>query len=328
MRVLAHIHTFNDADIIDRTLDAVQTQTHPPDAILLVDNASTDRTLDRVFPGTVTVVRNTENVGTSGAVWMGFKHALEGEFDWIWILDADSVPDRDALEKLLELYTSWPQDLQVETAVVACLPRDQPDEHPRHGRIFTRHGRLLLTPPPLPRYYQCHITIWSGCLYRLAAVREITLPNPDYVLDRGELEYAYRVMKAGYKVFIHQDAVIRHNIRGNPVPQGVKVAAPGQLKVGPLTLQFVESPPNRCYYVCRNTLYFTLYDFAEGRFAQLRELWRVRSRRGRSLMSGIAWQTALFTLNFAVRPRTQREQLRACLRGIWHGVTGNIRARY
>jgi rhamnopyranosyl-N-acetylglucosaminyl-diphospho-decaprenol beta-1,3/1,4-galactofuranosyltransferase len=327
MRVLAHIHTFNDADIIDRTLDAVQTQTRPPDAVLLVDNASTDGTLDRVFPERVTVIRNPENLGTSGAVQIGFNHALERAFDWIWILDADSVPEPDALERLLELYTSWPQDLRNETGLIACLPRDEPDGRPRHGRIFTRHGRILLTPPPMPRYYQCHITIWSGSLYRLAAVRQIGLPNADYVLDRGELEYAYRVMKAGYKAFIHQDAVIRHNIRGTPIPKGLKVG-PKRLRVGPISLEFYQSPPIRCYYVCRNTLYFTLYDLAEGRFAMLRELWRVRSRPGRSLMSGIAWQTALFTLNFAVRPRTQGAQIRACLRGIWHGVTGNITARY
>ena len=39
MRVLAHIHTFNDADIIAATLAAVRHQTRPPDGILIVDNA-------------------------------------------------------------------------------------------------------------------------------------------------------------------------------------------------------------------------------------------------------------------------------------------------
>jgi rhamnopyranosyl-N-acetylglucosaminyl-diphospho-decaprenol beta-1,3/1,4-galactofuranosyltransferase len=327
MRVLAHIHTFNDADIIERTLDAVQTQTRSPDAIVLVDNASTDGTLDRVFAEGVTIIRNQQNLGTSGAIPIGFNYALDHGFDWIWILDADSLPEPEALERLLELYTSWPQDMRDRTAIVACLPRDEPDGHPRHGRIFTRYGRILLSPAEMPRHYQCHITIWSGCLYRLAAVRRIGLPNADYVLDRGELEYAYRVMKAGYKVFIHQDAVTRHNIRGAPGPKS-EHGRQIRLKIGPLALEFVPSPPNRCYYVCRNTLYFTLYDYAEGRLARLRELWRVRSRPGRGFMSGIAWQTALFTLNFVVRPHTQGAQIRACLRGIWHGVTGNIKARY
>ena len=284
MRVLAYIHSFNAADIIDRTLKGIQTQTRPPDAILLVDNASTDGTLDRTFSENVNIIRNSENVGPSGAIPVGFNYALDHGFDWMWILDHDSVPEPNALETLLELYSSWPQNMRDQTAFVACLPRDEPDGRPRHGRMFTRRGRMLLNPPPMPRYYQCHVTIWSGSLYRLSAVRQIGLPNPHYFIDRGELEYTYRVMKADYKGFIHQDAVLRHQIRAEPLTQ--------RRKLGPITVEFVESPALRCYYVCRNTLYFTLYDFAEGRWAKLRELWRVRSRPGRGVLSGIAWQTS------------------------------------
>jgi GT2 family glycosyltransferase len=35
---------------------------------------------------------------------MGFAHALEHGFDWVWIFDADSVPEPDALEKLLAFF--------------------------------------------------------------------------------------------------------------------------------------------------------------------------------------------------------------------------------
>src|SRR5436190_471539 len=47
MTVLAHIHTLNDADIIDRTIGSLMHQTRPIDGLLLVDNASTDDTLGR-----------------------------------------------------------------------------------------------------------------------------------------------------------------------------------------------------------------------------------------------------------------------------------------
>lgn len=322
MRVLAHIHTFNDADIIDGTVDAVRRQTRPPDAILIVDNASTDGTLDREFPEQVRIFRNAANAGTSGAVRTGFEQALENGFDWIWILDADSVPEPDALARMLDLYDGWPGSLQEETAFIACSPLDQADGRALHGRLFTPQGRLLVTPAPEQRVYPCHVTIWSGCLYRLAAVRRIGLPNPDYVLDRGELEYAYRVMKSGYKAFIHQDAVIRHNIRG------AGSLTKENFKLGPVSLTWFELPPIRCYYLCRNTLYFTLYDVTDGYLAKFRELWRLRSRPGRSPMSGVAWQAALFTMNFMLRPRTHGAQIRACLRGVWHGLTGNIAARY
>jgi len=332
MRVLACVTTYNAADVIDRTVESLCRQTRPPETILIVDNASTDGTPDRKYPDRVTVVRNTADLGTSGAIPIGFHYAQGRGFDWMWILDDDSDPDPEALATLLDLYASWPTSLRRETAFIACLPVDpqsafssadaSPEDGQRlHGVLFTPNGRAVVTPAPKQIYYQCHMTIWSGSLFRLAAVRQIGLPNPHYFMDRGELEYAYRVMKAGYKGFIHQGAVVRHNVRGPSM-----ISKP--VKVGPITLRFYDLAPYRCYYVCRNTLYFTLYDLAEGRLVKFRELWRVRSRPGRSLMSGVAWQSALFTMNFALRPRTHAAHVNACLRGIWHGITGNIAARY
>jgi glycosyltransferase involved in cell wall biosynthesis len=320
MRILCYIHTFNDRDVIGQLLEGVHRQTRRPDALLIVDNASTDGTLDRTFPHDVTIIRNPQNLGTSGAIRIGFAYALKHRFDWMWILDADSIPDPGALATLLNEYAGWPAARQQQTAFIACLPLDQPGDTPRHGRFFTRRGRAVITPHPNQRYYQCHITIWSGCLYRLAAVKQIGLPNPDYFLDRGELEYAYRIMKAGYLSFIHQDAITRQNIRGEPLPR--------RIKDGSITPQFFEAAPIRCYMLCRNTLYFTLYDLHEGALAKLAELFRLTPRPGRGPLSGIAWQTILLTLNFALRPRGHKAQILACLRGIWHGLTGNIAARY
>jgi len=320
MRVLAHIHTFNEAAVIERAVAGVARQTRRPDALIIVDNGSTDGTLDRAFPDWVTILRNPENIGVSGSIRNGINYAIEHDFDWIWILDADAVADPDALATLLDEYARWPRTRQEETAFIACLPLDQPDDFPRHGCLFTPYGRVVVAPRPDQRCYECHLTIWSGSLYPLAAVRRIGLPNPDYFLDRGELEYGYRVMKAGYKGFIHQDAVIRQNIRGEPIPRRVQG--------GPITLKFFEAAPLRCYYICRNTLYFTIYDLADGPRIKFRELFRFRAMPGRGAPSGIAWQAALFTLNFALRPPGHGAQIAACLRGIWHGLTGNIAARY
>jgi glycosyltransferase involved in cell wall biosynthesis len=319
MRVLAHIHTFNEAAVIEQAIAGVELQTRRPDALIIVDNGSTDGTLDRAFPEWATIIRNPENVGVSGSIGNGIRYALEYGFDWIWLLDADAVADPEALATLLDEYASWPSSRQQEAAFIACLPLDQPDNDPRQGCLFTPHGRVVVAPAPDQRCYQCDLSIWSGCLYRLDAVKRIGLPNPDYFLDRGELEYSYRMVKAGYKGFIHQDAIVRQNIRGEPLPK--------RIRNGPITLDFFEAAPHRCYYICRNTLYFTIYDSTDGPLAKSRELFRVLATPGRSAPSGIAWQTALFTLNFALRPLSHGAQIRACLRGVWHGLTGNIAPR-
>src|ERR1700731_4469141 len=108
MRVLAHIHTMNDADVVEQLLEALRRQTRPPEAILVVDNASTDGTLNRTFPENVRIIRNPENLGTSGTVRIGLAHGLEHGFHWVWLFDADSVPEPDVLEKLLTFFESLP----------------------------------------------------------------------------------------------------------------------------------------------------------------------------------------------------------------------------
>jgi GT2 family glycosyltransferase len=307
MRVLAHIHTLNDADIIDQTIEAMLRQTRPLDGILVVDNGSTDGTLERPSVKHATVLRHPENRGTSGAVYSGFRVALEQDYDWIWVFDADSTPEPDALEKLLDLYAGWPQSLQDETAFLACLHFNVQDDIARHGGVFTQHGIAQASPEPEARYYPCHFTIWSGCLYRLAAVRQIGLPNPDYVLDAGDCEYGYRVMKAGYKGFIHQDAILHHNIRGS------LSFTPIEVKLGPAKLTLYRFSPIRLYYQSRNMVYFLLYESAERRPGLL-----VRT------ILGVARQT----VGFLLQPRNHGQHIRACVRGFWHGITGNIAARY
>jgi rhamnosyltransferase len=306
MRVLAHIHTFNDADVIGPTIDAVRRQTRPVDEILVVDNGSTDSTLQQSSLKHATLLRHSQNTGTSGAVCSGFRFALERDYDWVWVFDADSCPEPDALQRLLDLYQSWPRALQDETAFLACVNFNVPDGLPRYGGMFTAGRFAPIRETPEPPCYPCHVTIWSGCLYRLAAVRRIGLPNADYVLDWGEAEYGYRIMKAGYKGFTDQHAILRHHYDHT----ASRVIANGS---GSAAAEAGDSAPIRCYYTCRNVLYFALYDFAESRVGFI-----CRSVR----------RVFLFQLRYLVRPWTHTDHIRACLRGIWDGVTGNIAARY
>lgn len=296
MRVLAHIHTFNDADIIDRTIASVEAQTRAVDEILVVDNASRDATLDQPLVKHAAVLRQAENGGTSGAVHSGMRYALDHGYDWIWVFDADSTPEPAALDKLLNLYESLPEIERDKTAFLACVHYNVQDGTPRHGSVFTEQGVRVVDPQPHEPYYRCHATIWSGCLYRLDAVRHIGLPNVDYVLDNGEGEYGYQIKKAGYHGVTHLGARLEHNIRG---VLGIPLDRP--------------APPIRCYYSFRNPLYFALYDF--------------REKRAQLLIGTLLGLTGM-AAKMLRQPWAYSPQIRASARGVWHGLTGNIAARY
>jgi len=307
VRILGHIHTFNDEDVIERSVQALLEQTHPLDEVLVVDNASQDGTLDRRFPPPVTVIRHSENRGTSGAVITGFEYALGKGYDWIWIFDADTAPEKDALEKLLGLYHSFPLPLQAQTWLLGGVHVEPSLEIPPYGAIFTRRGQIAVRPDPHHAARELHATIWSGSLYRLPLVRRLGLPTANYVLDWGEYEYGYRGMRAGYRSFLHSASIVHHNIGGRAALHYTAY------RWGPLTVRLKELPPIRCYYLVRNLLHFWLYRY---------HVWTVHT------LTGCALNVVKITTHFLLRPRTHRRELRACLRGIRDGLGNALERRY
>ena len=317
MRVLAHIHTMNDEAVIDQALEGLRRQTRPLDAILIVDNASTDGTLDRPFPETVTVIRNPENLGTSGTVRMGFAHGLEYGFDWIWIFDADSVPEPDALEKMLAFFECLPPEEREQVCFLAARPltatgeiKEQPIrlEGPRGMQLVPLPSGERITQSDSEGFTQCDCVLWSGSLYRATAVVRIGLPTADYMLDIAELEYGYRARQLGFTSYVVHNSVIHHDVGRN-----AGAAAQRLLKVGPWDLKLYEVSATRSYYSVRNVIYFWLY--------------QSKPRRVPVVLRAFV-RAGVFTLGFALRPFSHRPQLAACLRGIWDGLTRHMERRY
>ncbi len=304
MRVLAHVHTFNDAAVIDRALDAIRRQTRPVDAIVVVDNASTDGTLDRSFSEDVVVLRNRTNLGMGGAIGVGFSHALEQGFDWTWVLDPDGVPEPDALERLLAFFESLSPQQQERVDFLACRLVSGGSGH--HPILFTGSG-LEYLPRDYDKTIQCDCFLWSGSLFRMAAVRKIGLPSPDYFADLSELEYGLRARQLGFTGYIVSDSALHHNVGRAPGAKG------RTLRLGPFSLPLFKSSPLRAYYYSRNVLYFWLHEF--------------RPYRPRWVLRSMA-HAFVFTSGFALRPISHRRHLAACLRGVWDGLTAHIERRY
>lgn len=259
MKILAHIHTLNDEDVIERCIHSLMEQTFPVQKILLVDNASTDDTLNRSFPKLVTVVKHKINLGTSGSVDTGFRYALEKGYEWIWIMDADSIASSDALGKLMELYKSFPSEDQERIGVLCSRiirgPAQQPDDY---GLLTPKGPRAAKIDPSLA-YYECDSAIWSGSLFNLRAVRDAKYPRygpagywDDFSLDWGDIEYFYRVRLAGYKVLVHRSSFIRHRLGWQK-----------QMSLFGQKIISTNHPIFRRYLYFRNGVYFWFYIYPD-----------------------------------------------------------------
>lgn len=101
------IVTYNRKKLVVECISSLLKQSCPVDEIFLVDNASTDGTeeeLKKRFFGEkkIKYILLKENIGGAGGFETGIKAAMEDDFEWIWIMDDDTIPDKNCLEKLLE----------------------------------------------------------------------------------------------------------------------------------------------------------------------------------------------------------------------------------
>lgn len=99
MNISVIIPTYNRENFIKKCLESVLEQTYQPMEIIIVDDGSTDRTLDKVREinsSIIKIVALEKNCGAQAARNRGIK---EAKGDWIAFLDSDDLWLRDKLEK-------------------------------------------------------------------------------------------------------------------------------------------------------------------------------------------------------------------------------------
>ena len=87
--------TYNRADLLVAMLDGLAAQTHAPDAVIVVDNASTDHTPE-VLGGRAPTCRwrssgRTTSAAPAASTAACGRRTTQG-FDRVWLMDDDVVP--------------------------------------------------------------------------------------------------------------------------------------------------------------------------------------------------------------------------------------------
>jgi GT2 family glycosyltransferase len=109
-RVVAVVVTYNRKDLLCECLRALLGQSGPVHKILVINNQSTDGTLEMLqqefssaLNSVLSILTLSSNVGGAGGFYAGMKAAYEAGADWIWLLDDDTIAQPDTL---LELFSA------------------------------------------------------------------------------------------------------------------------------------------------------------------------------------------------------------------------------
>ena len=208
----AVIVTFNRSDKLMKVLDALAAQTRRPDVVIVVDNASTDDTPERVAARaaadpSIRHLRLPRNVGGAGGFHAGMKAAYQLGAQFFWISDDDAYPNPDALEALhdalsgFEADTGWRPSFacsRVEwidgTLCEMNCPRPVWDwaRFVQPGRAWALVDSASFVSVMIPRW----------------ALTEHGLPIADYFIWFDDAEYTRRIARSYPGIFVPESVVV------------------------------------------------------------------------------------------------------------------------
>ena len=287
--VAAVIATRNRAPALQRCLAALAAQTVRPEAVYVIDNASTDNTAELVgsLGAGVHYRHLARNVGSAGGFHVALKWAFEAGHDWLWVTDDDSIPHEEALEQLLLCAAPLPDVLMAAPAKMT------PEGRLWCAEMVYDRTKGVVRAPSRGLYeqnepFECDWTANTGLLLRREAIEAGGLPLADLFAFGEDTEYCFRLRSHGRLLLVPQATVVHRD---------PSIAWPV-----PITLLW------RTYYHNRNSIYLSL---------------RSRIVPTRGLLS-----VALWTIRDAIvilrKLNAKGLRLRVLIAATYHGLVGRL----
>lgn len=196
MRVTVAIPNYNGVSYVGDAIESVLRQTRQPDEILIVDDGSTDRSVDVITKYPVRLVRHRTNFGLAVARNSALAQA---EGDILVYIDVDAVADPDLLISLLPAYEeasvggAGGQGIEVNVKTVA--------DRWRRAHAGQSHGA-----------HEKDVEYLYGlCMsYRTYVLRQVGGFDESFSTNAEDMDVGFRVRAAGYRLRYIPDARVYH----------------------------------------------------------------------------------------------------------------------
>ena len=234
-KILVIIPSFNGEKIVTRTLESLKAQTFQKFDILIVDNASTDGTpekikllvdRDKYYSEKITVDKQETNTGFAHAVNIGLKKATSENYLGCLLLNQDSYCEQDVLSNGFRFLH--------DKTIGSCSPIVlYPD-----GRVWSM-GAKVLSPrelilglhfgvavndqkgkkpdPALPAEYE--VDSLAGCAMFIStpAIRKTGLFDERFFMYAEDSDYSVRLKKMGFRLICFTNSAVIHDTNDSGV---------------------------------------------------------------------------------------------------------------
>ena len=207
-RVVAVVVTYNRQDLLPITLAGIAAGQVVPDAVVVVDNASTDGTAEYLknlsYSLPLDIITLSQNMGGAGGFAVGIDRALARHNpDLVWVMDDDTEPTENTLHESVQAWESYSPDRSRRPALIASrVVWTNGEDHPmntmrtmfgagsgRHRRAQAVGGRPIRSASFVSLVMDAQVIRQNG-----------GLPIADFFIWNDDFEFSTRLAH-------HRDAI-------------------------------------------------------------------------------------------------------------------------
>jgi len=186
--------------------------------VIVVDNASEDDSVDALrssrFP--VRIIENKINLGGSGGFNNGIKAALADDYTYIHLLDNDVILAPDAIR---QLYQYLEMHANVGMLGSKLLLMGEPNRLQEYGS-FINWNEFNISPlnkgvmdnEGIAEIMECDYVPACSVMIRTEALRHVGLMDSHYFIYWDDIDWGYRMNRAGYKVAAYGKSKVWHKM--------------------------------------------------------------------------------------------------------------------
>jgi len=222
MLVSISIVAYNEEENIAKSLSSALRQSHEAIEILLIDNASDDRTVERaeeVYKNfgqgiKFSIIQNAKNLGFGGGHNVGFEKSFG---DFVLCLNADCELDKDYVKYTVEAFS---QDVNI-AAVQGKLLNPRTGKIDTAGLLFFKNRRVVNRGQGDEDRGQFNSPeeIWgvdgAAPVYRRAALEDTKIWDEYFDVDffayKEDIDLSWRMRWAGWKMMYEPRAIAHHD---------------------------------------------------------------------------------------------------------------------
>ena len=209
-RIAAVVVTYNRLTLLKKCLAALQEQSCSDFDILIIDNASTDDTGSYCRSlaeenNRISYYNTGSNLGGAGGFSYGIRTGVKQGYDYLWLMDDDTIPTETALAELLKgtvllgdnfgflsSYAVWTDG----SPAMMNIPGVSSSWREEIDRLFEN------------RMFRVDSASFVSLLLRADVVRELGLPIKEFFIWADDVEYTLRISRKHPCYFCYDSKVV------------------------------------------------------------------------------------------------------------------------